>query len=749
MVLGVGGRAAGGLRGLEASLGGMHHVTRLDPEAPGGAQGPIARLSSIFATLVALGTDATDDPTIEQRVRFVNGALVALFVLAALYAPVYAGLGVTRVPLLAAGSVLVWVGALGLHALGQIVYGRVLAVAGIHVVVLALTLLVGVELSHPELYAVASGLFGILAFHPKETAWRTVAVATALGIWALVRGGFLPVAGVVAVPEGVRLFVQVSSGFVAALGTLGIVVRQEAEARRTEALLVGQVRALSDEMADTRKNLQAARISRQVIEAETRGKDALLAAVSHELRTPLQGTAGLVELLSETPLQPEQVQLVDTLQRTQVLLRTLADDLLDLGRIETHKLSLERLPFDPQATLTAVGSLARAFLRTRGLRLRLVVAEGMPHRVLGSGPRIQQVLLHLVRVCASYAPQSAITVRATMASAQDDPGWLLRLEVSDDGAGVPQPVLGVLFGKSLPADARLQQEHAGATVGLTVVREIVALMDGRLGATATAERGTRFWIELPLGRAAHLVDEAPEPSRRDRLDVLVAEDETVTQLVLTKMLERLGHRVRVVDDGLDALEALRSSRPDLLLLDMHMPRMDGVELVQQVRAGAGGDPGVPVLAISASARAVDMERYVSAGVDGVLPKPVSLQGLTQAIGQLPRRSPYGAVDEDEDEGISVTHSPEVVAARATLDAEQLEAYRRERRVDLVEAPTGLPAGAARFDEPSAGDGPPGGDEDAAAALDPSLEDSLDDAPDEGGPPHGAADPRPADDRTPP
>jgi PAS domain S-box-containing protein len=398
---------------------------------------------------------------------------------------------------------------------------------------------------------------------------------------------------------------------------------------------VNDVSALSQARRDAEGQAHKLKIALRAANAGLEAKAQFLANMSHEIRTPMNGVLGILHLLNGQQLPGPAQGLVAEALACGDMLQALLDDVVDISKMDAGKVKVEAQPTDPAALLTSVVQMLRPQAEAKGLRLSLE-AEPLSPWILTDPTRLRQCLFNLIGNAVKFTENGSVTIRASVRASATGPR--LRCEVTDTGIGITGAAQGRLFERFQQADATTTRRFGGSGLGLAITRDLAERMGGEVGLTSALGEGSIFWIEVaaPPAAAPAEVERGAEPVL-DGVRVLVVEDNATNRMIVATMLETLGASVSLAEDGERGVEIALQGRFDLILMDIQMPGIDGLEATRRIRAAGGTLALTPIVALTANVMSDQRQTYLDAGMNGVVAKPISPAALISEIAQLAGR----------------------------------------------------------------------------------------------------------------
>lgn len=383
-----------------------------------------------------------------------------------------------------------------------------------------------------------------------------------------------------------------------------------------------------------RRERQLSRAAAQANEAKTR----FLANVSHEIRTPLNGILGMNSELADSNLNPDQRACVTVIRQSGELLLNTLNDVLDLSKVEAGAIVIENRQFDIGEALNTAQALYRGVSRDKGLRFEVEISPDIPQMVVGDATRLRQILHNLISDAIKFTAHGTVRLSAEMAPAEGR----IRFSVKDTGPGIAIEAQKTIFQPFTQADASITRKHGGTGLGLTISGQLVRAMGSELRVNSILGHGAEFWFDLPLPAVAPKTQATTKDTPTEvsdgvvNLRVLVVDDNSTNRMILRRFLKNTGGRVEEANDGAEAVTAVTGGEFDVILMDIQMPVMDGIEATKRIREMeiANDRPPTHIIAVTANVMEHQVQDYLGHGMNDVIGKPVSKKALISRLADL-------------------------------------------------------------------------------------------------------------------
>ncbi|KPA10646.1 PAS/PAC sensor hybrid histidine kinase [Candidatus Magnetomorum sp. HK-1] len=399
------------------------------------------------------------------------------------------------------------------------------------------------------------------------------------------------------------------------------------------------------DITEIKKTEEKLRETMQIAESSTRAKSEFLANMSHEIRTPINALFGFSQILKEQyfgPLNDKQLEYLNNIIESSNRLLFLVDDILDISRIEVGKIEISHAAFNIRQLMERMNTIFSIMPTNKCLTFHVEIPSDIPRIFNGDEYRIEQILKNLINNAIKFTEQGKIEVLITLQSKND-----LLFEVRDTGIGIPADKIDGIFDQFYQVDSSYTKKFAGVGLGLAISKKLVELMGGKIWVESEENKGSSFYFTIKT----HIVevdavdfeqkktDSTEKYSFNNKLKILLAEDDEFNSKTMIYFLKRKGHDVTHVYNGYEVLDALENDTYDIILMDIQMPEMDGTEATKQIRNSNTGkfDPKIPIIALTAYAMKGDKERFLSAGINGYITKPVKIDNLLEKMESISKK----------------------------------------------------------------------------------------------------------------
>jgi len=370
-----------------------------------------------------------------------------------------------------------------------------------------------------------------------------------------------------------------------------------------------------------------------------KAKEQFLANVSHEIRTPINGIAGMATLLSQNPTVKEQSTYLNAIKSAAENLKVIINDILDLASIESGKLKFEQIGFNIRDLLTSIIDSFSVQSKQKGITMNYTLDGSISTILIGDPFRLNQILINLISNALKFTHAGKIEIKCSLQKVQNKRQHI-QIDVTDTGIGIPADKLNTIFESFSQADASVTRKYGGTGLGLTIVKQLVELQNGRITVKSEEDKGTTFSVFIPylIGKTNKIESSASiinrqraEQANMKNMKILLAEDNDINRLYATSILKMWECNTDVAENGYVALEKVRNNDYDIVLMDIQMPVMDGFEATKAIRMGGAPKNKIPIIALTANATPMDMEKCLNAGMNDCIGKPFTPENLFSVL----------------------------------------------------------------------------------------------------------------------